>query len=369
MSKEVVSDKNAIRMMVMFIFGSSLILPTGGQAGSDIWLSVLIGIVIAFPMLFIYSRILSLYPGQDLFDIVINIFGNFFGKLLCLILTWFAFHLAVLVTRNFGEFIITVSFPETPMIIPMIFLGLLSIWIIKEGIEVLTNLGALFFLLNAPAPTIVFLSLISEMDINNILPIMYNGLTPVLQGSLSAFSFPFAESIIFTMIFFCLKTKNSPYKVFISGTLIGGIPLAGISLAEVLVLGPDLYNATFFPNHSVASRVKIGDFIERLEILVLIAALTGGFIKISVCLLAASNGIAKVFGLKSYKSAVLPLGLLMINFAYFIYDSVMEQIQWAFDIWFYYAFLFQVILPIIILIAAEIKQRYYRQGLGGTNNE
>lgn len=290
------------------------------------------------------------------------------GRLLCVLFTWFSFHLGVLVIRNFGEFIITVSFPETPMIIPMIFLVLLSSWIVKEGIEVMARWSALFFLFNAPGPTLMFLALIPEMDLDNILPVMYNGFKPFFEGAFSAFSFPFAETIIFTMIFFCLKSRKSSYKILFSGVLIGGISLAGISLAEILVLGPDLYNATLFPNHSVATKIRIGDFVERLEILVLIVALTGGFVKISVCLLAASNGVAKIFGLKDYRTIVLPLGLLMVNFSYFVYDSSMEQVAWAAKIWPYYAFLFQAILPIIIIVVVEIKRRYSSQDLGGANN-
>ena len=49
------------------------------------------------------------------------------------------------------------------------------------------------------------------------------------------------------------------------------------------------------------------------------------------------------------------MGLLMANFAYLVYDSIMEMFEWAQEIWPYYAFPFQVIFPLIILIAIEIK--------------
>ncbi len=364
MEKEVVSDKLAISLIVLFIFGSSLILPTASTAGSDLWIAILLAIGFATPFVLIYSRILTRYPGKDLFDILIIVFGRFIGKSLCLGFVWFAFHLGVLVCRNFGEFIMTVSFPETPLIVPIIFLGLLAAWIVKEGIEVMARWSWLFFVFNSPGPTLVILLLIPQMDFDNILPILYDGFRPVLQGSFEAFSFPFAETVIFTMIFFCLKTKGSPYKVYLSGLYLGGIPLTGISLTEMLVLGPSLYSATHYPNHNVATKVALGDFLQRLEIIVLIAALTGGFLKISICLMAASNGIAKVFNLKSYKFVALPIALLMINTSSFIYDNVMEQITWASDIWPYYAFFFQAILPIIIIIGVEIKKsRYNKAGV------
>ena len=51
----------------------------------------------------------------------------------------------------------------------------------------------------------------------------------------------------------------------------------------------------------------------------------------------------------------------MLNLSYLIYDDIMEMIdgdyKWAFETWCYYAILFQVIVPIIILIGALIKKK------------
>jgi spore germination protein KB len=41
----------------------------------------------------------------------------------------------------------------------------------------------------------------------------------------------------------------------------------------------------------------------------------------------------------------------------------MEMGEWAFKVYFYYAFPFQVILPMIILVIGEIKQRRRRKQL------
>ena len=45
----------------------------------------------------------------------------------------------------------------------------------------------------------------------------------------------------------------------------------------------------------------------------------------------------------------------MIYFSYIIYYNSMEMSYWAFKVYPYYALPFQVILPIIIWILAEIK--------------
>ncbi len=107
------------------------------------------------------------------------------------------------------------------------------------------------------------------------------------------------------------------------------------------------------------SRANVGNFIQRIEIIISTAFLIGGFIKISICLLGACNGTTKLFGLNNYRFVVTPIALLMLNLSYLIYDSIFEMIEWSFTTWPYYAFLFQVILPIIIWVVAEIKHKKF----------
>ena len=49
--------------------------------------------------------------------------------------------------------------------------------------------------------------------------------------------------------------------------------------------------------------------------------------------------------------------MFMVFFSIIVYKSTMEMEEWAFKVWPYYAFIFQAILPVIILIFAEIKAR------------
>jgi spore germination protein KB len=67
--------------------------------------------------------------------------------------------------------------------------------------------------------------------------------------------------------------------------------------------------------------------------------------------------VARVLGFDDYRILVTPIGLLMVNLAYIIYKDIMEMFDWAFKVWPYYAFPFQVILPIMIWVFIELKQR------------
>jgi spore germination protein KB len=357
LSKEVISDIQAICLIILFISGGALALPTGAAAGSDLWLAILMALILAIPLYMVYARLLSLYPGKDLFDILEDIFGRFFGKALGLIFIWFTFHLGVLVLRDQGEFLITLSLPETPMIVPIILVTLLCIWIVKAGMETMGRWANLFVILDAPIPTIVILMLIPQMDLSNIQPVLYDGIRSFLKGTLEALVFPFGDVVVFLMIFFALKPRDSKKSIFIKGLLWGGLLIAGVSLAEILVLGEDLYLSTYYPNHNVAGKVSIGELLQRLEVIAVVATLTSFFLKVSVCLLAVSNGMSKIFGFKDYKILATPIALLMCNFSCFIFDSTIYKFRWLMETTTYYFLPYQIILPIIILIFAQIKKR------------
>ncbi|MCT4562840.1 MAG: endospore germination permease [Maledivibacter sp.] len=369
MNKELISDIQGICLIILFISGSTLALPTGIAAGRDLWLAILLALVLAIPLYLIYSRLLSLYHGKDIFGILEAVFGKFFGKAVGLIFVVYAFHLGTLVLRDQGDYLVAISLPETPIIIPTIIVVILCTLVVKAGIEVLGRWSKLFVILNAPIPTIMILMLIPQMDICNIMPILYKGTKPFLKGTLQALSFPFGDVVVFLMVFFALKSKKSSYNVFIKGLLWGGFLIIGVSLAEILVLGEDLYAATYFPNHSAASKVSIGDLLQRLEVIVIVATLTSFFVKISICLLAVCNGISKILGCREYRFIVAPIALLMCNFSYFIHDNIIMKTKWVDSIGIYYFLPLQVGIPILILIAAEIKQRRIKNNTRRVNRK
>ena len=161
-----------------------------------------------------FSRILSLFQGKDLFDILNITLGRVIGKIVAIIYTVYAFHLGALVLRNFGEFINTVAMPETPMFVPLFCLGVVCIIAASLGIEVLGRITTYFLPLLLFIIVLVEFLGISQSHLDYIKPILGNGLVRVLKGGFSTFSFPFAETVLFIGILSSLKTKKSPYKVY-----------------------------------------------------------------------------------------------------------------------------------------------------------
>lgn len=356
MLKERIIDKEAICLLISFLIGSTLIIGIGGSSKNDAWLASIAGFVMAVPVLLIYSRILSLHPGRDLFDILTLVLGKVAGKMVTVVYIIYAFHLGTLVLRNFGEFINTVAMPETPMMIPLAAMGAVCIIAARLGVEVLGRtttyfLPAIFFIL-----IVVQLLALPQLHLNYLKPVLGNGIEPIIKDGFSAFAFPFAETVVCMGAFGALKNQKSPKKVYLLGLLIAAAIITITTVRNIAVLG-NMLDGYYFPSYEAVSRISIGSAIERIEVTVSFVFVFGVFIKTSVCLLVAGKGLEKLFNLKSYRSIIIQMGLLLILFVQIIYENIMQMRFWAFHVYPYYAFPMQVILPVIIWIIAEIKNR------------
>jgi len=342
--------------MSLFVFGSSILIIPGNDTKQDVWLAIILGFIMCLPMIFIYAKLLTLYPGKGLYDILNEAFGKITGKIVTLLYVWYFFHLGAMIIRNFSEFINVTSFPETPQAIFIIFIGLYSIWMVKAGIEVLGRWATFTF------PIVVFIIVITvtlsmtNANFIHLRPILYNGIKPVMIGAYSFFTFPLAETVVFTVFFNTLKNGKKTFKVFLISTLIGSIVILIICVNNILVLGAPLTTSLYFPSYVAVRTLNIGDFLQRFEIVVTIVFIFGGLVKISVCLYASTLGVAKILNVDNYRFLVAPVGLLMMYLAAMIYENIMEMFDFA-KVYAYYAIPFQIILPIIILIAAKIKIR------------
>ncbi len=367
-SKEVINQKQATVMMSTFIIGSTAVLGVGSRAKQDVWIAFILAIVFAGVMFIVYARILKLIPGKGLYDILETLFGKVVGKMISLLYVWYAFHLGALVIRNITEFMTTISLPETPICIIAFTVSLLVIWAVRGGIELIGRWISIFFPIMILFIFTITLLTSPLIEFKNLKPILYNGLQPVFKSAFEIFSFPFAETILFITILGSLSKSGSSYKVYFLSLLIGGAIVTLIAVRNVLVLGAGDTSISYFASYSSTRLINIGNFLQRIEVTVSIVFITSAFIKCCVCLSAFTTGVASIFNIKDYHRIAAPLGLLMAIFSITVYKSTMEMFEWAAKFYVYYAIPFQIIIPVIIWITAEVKTRIAKNNANGNGN-
>lgn len=354
MGKEQVTNRQALCVITLFIFGSTVILGGSSEAEQDSWISLLLAALIILPFTIVYARIIRLYPGKDLFEILEILFGKIFGKVLIILMSWYALHLGALVLRNFSEFIQITSMPETPQLPLMIAMMVVTAYVAKSGIEALGRWSL------AVIPVVIFVILITtvlaipKMEFDNILPVMEHGLGTIASGAYGIFTFPFAETVLFLGVASAIKTSDSPYKIYTRSIGVATVALLFVVVRNLEVLGPVTMKSRYFPSFSAARVIEVGDFLSRIEGVISMNFLLTGVVKISLCLLAAAKGTAKLFGFNDYRSMVMPVAILMVALSATVYTNVMEMFSFL-KYYQFYAIPFQIIIPLAVWITAEFK--------------
>jgi len=358
MNKEYISNKQGILMIIMFIIGSSSLMVMGLEAQRDIWIAILIAMAVGTAIMFMYARLLSILPGKDLYETLEFFLGKIFSRIFIIIIGWFIFDLSAIVLRNFAQFIVTVGLPETPIIVPMVGMAITCVIGVKLGIEVLARWTELFVFLEFAFVFVGCILLLKYFDVKNLRPVFYNGYRPILKGAWAAVTFPFGETIAFILIFPAFKKNASPYKIFPLGLLLGGCMIFIMSMAIAMVVGVEAAANLYYPAYATLGRINLGEFFQRLEVIAALVFFISVFLKVSVLLMGACKATARVLGFKDHRFIVVPLAALMVNQSYLSFYNMNEYHMWVFKVWPYYAPVFQIITPLIILIIIEIKLRW-----------
>lgn len=367
--KEVISEKQAIIIMSTYIIGSSAILGAGLKAKQDIWIAYIIAMVMASIIIAVYGRISSIFPGKNIYEIMDLVFGKIIGKLFLLPFMFYSFTLGALVIRDFAEFVKIVSLPTTPLCIFAYSAIILIIWAVRESIEVLGRFLSIFFPIYILMISTVTLLSSSLFEFDNLKPVLYDGFKPVLEASYSIFTFPFAEVVVFLCIMGNLRKNSSVYKVYYCSLLIGGIVLLVIAVRSLLVLGVPIKLLQYFPSYTSTRVIRVGTFLQRIEASIAIVFMISGFTKTTVCLHAATKGLAHLFNIKNYHRLAAPVGILMALYSIYMYGDAAKMFEWTANIYQYYAIPHQIIYPLIVWIAAEIKSRILNKNNAASTND
>lgn len=356
MSNGQISQKQGIYLIALFIIGDSSLMVMGFEAKRDIWISILCAGAACMLLMLIYSRLMSTLPDKDFVETLEFFVGKIGTKIILFVFTWYFFNSCYLILRNYGQFVVTVGLKETPLMIPMIMMIIICVIGVRLGIEVFGR-WIRPFVLCVIAFILLNVFLVSQnMRISNLLPVFDSGIVPIAKGTLGVITFPFAEVIVFLFALPAFKKGNSSKRVFLNGLAIGGAIIFITSVTDMLVLGHNIAENLYYPTFSTMATIEYGDFINRMEVITAIIFIITVFVKISIYLLAICKGTTRLLGLNNYKFLVIPIAFLLVNFAV-SFDSAIYYHEWVFKVWPYYAPLFQIIIPIILLSLIEIKRK------------
>lgn len=347
-------------LTILFTIGSSILISPSGlafAAKQDAWIAATLGLFSGLLMVMLYNMLTSRFPKMSFVQYTQEILGKWLGRTISFLYFCFFFILTALVLRNIGDFLTTQVLTNTPIQFIHIFFLVVVILGIRNGLENFTRTAEIFF------PWVIFFFLImvillpQEFEFGNIKPVFGYGIKPIINAAIPFISTPYMELVIFLMIFPYANNSQKARKAFLVGVFIGGTVLVIISLLSILVLGADLTASQQYPSYSLAKKISIGNFLERLEVIMAGIWFITIYFKLTICFYVSTMTFAEVFQMKDVRQLYLPFGMILIVLSIIAFPDMAYFVQFTSKTYFPYALPYAIIFPLLLLIVSVIRKK------------
>lgn len=348
-------------LILFYTVGTTILVipaPLAADARQDAWIAAFVGWLLGLFIVAFYILFAKLFPNMTFLAFLDYTFGKWLGKLLSLLFIYFCFIAASIVLFYIGNFMTTQIMPETPTEAFIILFGSIVFMGLRLGLEVLARTAEILFPWFILLFTVLAIFLIPEIEIQKIMPIMEYGFQPLIWPAINFASTASLPLVVFLMIY-PMNTihKEKAGNAFLIGVLLGGIFIIIITFLSISILGVELSAKNMYPSYALAKKINVGNFIQRVEILMAGMWFLTIFFKSTFYAYGFVSGIAQLFGCKDYRPLVLPCGMIVIAFSFIIYPNVAVMSDFESTVYIPLAITAGLLLPLFAYIIGSIRKR------------
>jgi len=366
MEKEIISSRQFMIITLLFSIGTAiLIIPASvtSEAKQDAWIAAITGVVLSLPIVKLFVALGNRTPTLTFIEANEKILGRFFAKF-----TTIGFIIITLLSAGellyfIGIFMKTEIMPETPTMAFAFLFSIIIIYAAFLGIEVFARSAEILF----PIFILIFIFfvifIVPSIHIENLQPIMETPKKSLFFSMIrfiSLFSFPLA--VLLTIFPSTVNVQKSAQKGFYIGTIIGGIVLITMITLSILVLGPTNTASRAFPSYSLAQRISIGNFLQRIEVIMAAMWIISIYIRTFMYFYASVIATKHLFKIKNHRPLIFPLGMIILGLSQIVHPNIIHSNIYNREIWPLFSFVFMILLPLVLLLVAMIRKINGNQG-------
>ncbi|MEY9868012.1 spore germination protein (amino acid permease) [Peribacillus sp. B2I2] len=353
------SGEFLILVIIFTIGGAILTLPSVlvSFAKQDGWIAYIIATLFGLCFVFLYNKLASLYPSMTYIEVNEKIFGKWIGKISAMLFLLYIYYLSSALLSEIGNFFSTQVLVETPIQMIMILFILTSLFGARLGLEVICRTAIIFFPWIVVLLFILFLFLIPDIKIEKMQPIFEGGMKPIMKGAYHSLALPYVQLVFFLMITPFVNEKAAMKKNFYIGTIIGGFVLFLVIIFSILVLGADNTTRLTYPSYKLGMRISIGNFFERVEVIVAFIWIFTEYFKLTICFYGLALGLAQLLGLQNYKILLFPLAFLILTFTIFSHPDIVHYQNFMSIAWTPFSLTICFFMPLLLLMVGKIRKK------------
>ncbi|MFF2176079.1 endospore germination permease, partial [Lysinibacillus sp. NPDC058147] len=372
MEKEIISSRQFMIITLLSSIGTAILISPASvtsEAKQDAWIAAIISVVLSLLLIKLFVTLGKRTPTLTFVVANEKILGRFFGKITSIGFIILSFLSAGELLYFIGIFMKTEIMPETPMMAFAFLFSIIIIYAAFLGIEVFARSAEILFAMFILIFILFVVCISPSVHMENLQPILEAPAKSLFFSTIrlmSIFSFPL---VILLMIFpSAVNVHESAQKAFYIGTILGGIVLIAIISLAILVLGPENTASRTFPSYSLAQRISIGNFLQRIEVIMAAMWIISIYIKTFMFFYAGVIGIAQICKIKNHRPLIFPFGMIILGLSQIVHPSIIHSDIYNKETWPIFSFFFAILLPLVLLLVAKIRKINGNQGNNTKSN-
>ena len=292
------------------------------DVGINSWISIIISYLIGIIPLLLTLYIANYKKELNLFEKNKHLFGDILGTTINILISLILFTITMTILYNIVSFINTQFLYRTPLIISIILLVTLSIYCSIKEINVISHISIILMAINLFMFILSNLSLISDIKLDNLLPILKINTNNLFISSIKLTIINILPIITILIIPKDKITNQKKYNTSIIIAYIIGFFITLITIIGTIgTLSIYLTNAFEFSEYMVLKKIKLFGFLERTENIIATSYITENYIYLTILIYAISKNIPRKSD-KTFKYTNIIVGILLIITTTYIFKNI-----------------------------------------------
>lgn len=295
------------------------------------------------------------HPGQTPYEYGKTILGKWGGMLIGIVYLYITTEISMMLVRVFGEYVVTVLTPEIPVEAYTITMVLVGVYVVYAGIEAIARFTQMAFPFYVFILVFINFFLIKQAKIENVFPFFDHSAGEIAYATYLQYVFPMGEVVLFSSILPYVRGKRPKFFSPLLAIVISGLYLAYRVFITVGVLGKETVAISTYPFIQSIRFIKIGEFIERFDILFLGIYIMITVVEFSLVFYMLVQGVAQMTGIKDRKAITFPLGLLIIGLSQVSISNTLDLNRYMSEVRFLTSPIWMFIIPLLLLVISRIR--------------
>ncbi|SEC14606.1 endospore germination permease [Paenibacillus sp. GP183] len=323
---------------------------------SDAWLSFLIPMIYIFLIAAFFAYLAKRFPRKHIFEISMLLLGRWGGTFINVLML---FHFWMILMRDislYSKFTSTILLERTPFEVLTLLPCLVLMYYGRTSIEVTARVNDIFYPLFFVSIAMMPILLSNEMSPGLLRPALSMPPLNILKGNFLAFGGA-GDVFVLGAFLHTLSNSNQIRSSIRHGAFLGTGLLITSTLMIIMVLGPKMPGNFLYPGFNLAQMVQITDFLDRLDLIMLIVWYPTLMCKMLTAYLALLIGISSLLKERNYPIFNKPAALFVAITSLFSFQSATDLFSYSNYSSAVITLGYQPYVMIILMIAVRTRKR------------